>query len=456
MRGLQLTIVLAMIAMIAAPARAGELVKLKYNHPGLAVDLGVGLWAWPVPCDADGDGDFDLIVSCPDKPSNGVWLFENATGDTTKFPVFRPARRLSATVHYVLPSYVDGKLRVLSPGLEYPGFATSGLNHKIQVHAPLPIHVPQGNAKNGRANKIRHNQWRLVDYDGDGQLELVVAIEDWSDYGWDDAYDASGRWTNGPLHGFIYVLENVGSESAPRYDRPRLVEADGRPIDTYGCPTPNFADFDGDGDLDLACGEFLDRFSYFENVGDRKQPRYRSAGRLKTASGQLLAMDLQMIVPIAFDWDKDGDADLVVGDEDGRVALLENTGRLSDDHVPIFLPPRYFQQQTDELKCGALATPVGFDWDGDGDIDIVSGNTAGYIELFDQRKRPGRRPAARVGARAAGGGRAGISHHGRPQRQHPRPGGSQVGLHDVFGGRLESRRAARHRVQLDPGPRRAG
>ena len=78
---------------------ADGLERLPYNNPGLKVDLGVGLWAWPVPCDADGDGDFDLIVSCPDKPSNGVWLFENKTGDTSinKMPVFKAARRLSST-----------------------------------------------------------------------------------------------------------------------------------------------------------------------------------------------------------------------------------------------------------------------------------------------------------------------------------------------------------------------
>ncbi|HZN34522.1 MAG TPA: VCBS repeat-containing protein, partial [Pirellulaceae bacterium] len=39
--------------------------------------------------------------------------------------------------------------------------------------------------------------------------------------------------------------------------------------------------------------------------------------------------------------------------------------------------------EADALKCGALATPFGCDWDGDGDTDIVCGNTAGYIELFE-------------------------------------------------------------------------
>jgi hypothetical protein len=138
----------------------------------------------------------------------------------------------------------------------------------------------------------------------------------------------------------------------------------------------------------LLCGEFLDQFTYFENTGTSTAPRYAAGRKLQAADGRPLAMDLEMIVPIAFDWDRDGDLDLVVGDEDGRVALVENTGRLTADHTPTFLPPRYFQQQADVLKCGALATPVGCDWDGDGDGDIVSGNTAGYIEWFENLSGP--------------------------------------------------------------------
>ncbi|MGN6546433.1 MAG: FG-GAP repeat domain-containing protein [Aureliella sp.] len=383
---------LAMASAASGVSCGQSLEPLAYNHPGLVVDLGVGLWAWPVPWDADGDGDFDLIVSCPDKPSNGVWLFENKSGDTSenKLPIFEPGRRLSSTVHYVMPSYVGNELRVMSPGIEYLDFAKTGTEQRRKLAIPGNFYKPQGTQKKGP--KVRHNQWRYVDYDGDGALDLVVGIEDWSDYGWDDAWNAQGEWTNGPLHGFVILFHNSGSSAEPEYDQPVKLAAGGRTLDVFGCPSPNFVDFDFDGDLDLLCGEFLDSFTYFENIGSRTRPEYAAGAKLNAANGQPLAMDLEMIVPVAFDWDRDGDADLIVGDEDGRVALVENVSpwstarRPSHDTPhgpPQFLPPRYFQQRADKLKCGALATPVGFDWDGDGDTDILSGNTAGYIEWFE-------------------------------------------------------------------------
>jgi hypothetical protein len=96
-----------------------------------------------------------------------------------------------------------------------------------------------------------------------------------------------------------------------------------------------------------------------------------------------------MITPTAIDWDQDGKPDLIVGDEDGRVAFLRNTGAIDPTGSPVFDDPRYFQQEATELKCGALATPVGVDWDGDGSIDILSGNTAGYILFFKNLSPPG-------------------------------------------------------------------
>lgn len=372
-----------LLLLIASVGVADELTPLRYHHAGLVVDLGVGLWAWPIPADVDGDGDYDLLVSCPDKPSNGIWVFENPTGDTAKqpMPIFQPARRLSATVHYVMPSWVAGKLRVLSPGFEYPQFLQAGLQERNPL--PIPANWYKPRWKQTRGPKVRHNQWRYADYDGDGVTDLVVGIEDWSDYGWDHAWNAQGQWTNGPLHGFVFVFRNTGTDTAPKYSDPLQLESNGQPIDTFGCPSPNLVDCDGDGDLDLICGEFLDGFTYFQNIGTRTQPRYAAGVRLRLSDGQPLTMDLEMIVPVAFDWNRDGHPDLIVGDEDGRVAFVRNTGKRTADGVPIFEAPRYFQQQADTLKCGALATPVGVDWDGDGDTDIVSGNTAGFIEIFE-------------------------------------------------------------------------
>ncbi len=181
-----IALALCTVQVASAQEQSPELRKVAYNHPGLVVDLGVGLWAWPCPCDADGDGDFDLIVSCPDKPSNGIWLFENTTGTTkrNKFPVFKPGRKLSRTVHYVMPSY-HFATEFLSPGLAYPEFLTKGTDVKKPLRLSAGFYKAEGPQTKGP--KVRHNQWRLIDFDGDTDLDLITGIEDWSYYGWDDA-----------------------------------------------------------------------------------------------------------------------------------------------------------------------------------------------------------------------------------------------------------------------------
>ncbi|MEA3211490.1 MAG: hypothetical protein QOE70_4547 [Chthoniobacter sp.] len=357
------------------------LERIKYNHPGLTVDLGVGLWAFPLPMDFDGDGNFDLVVDCPDSPNNGTYVFQNATGDTAKapLPLFKPGRRISRGIQFAQVSFVDGKPRVLTPGAEYPDFLKSGLSEPAKLPLPTNVHP----------SKVRGNFWRLVDFDSDEKLDIIVGADDWGEYGWDNAYDASGQWQKGPLRGFVYFLRNTGTTTAPVYDQPVKVMAGKAPLETFGWPCPNFADFDGDGDLDLICGEFRDSFTYFENIGTRTEPLYAPGRKLTTPEGQPLAMDLEMITPAAIDWDKDGKVDLIVGDEDGRVAFLRNTGKLSADHTPVFLPPRYFRQEADDVKFGALATPFGVDWDGDGDNDIICGNSAGYIAFFENLSGPG-------------------------------------------------------------------
>lgn len=366
--------------VITADDTRWALQPLKYNHPGLEVDLGVGLWAFPMPLDYDNDGDLDLLVGCPDKPSNGTYFFENPSQDPSeKMPVFKPGVRIGKGFHFQLLSMVGEEPVVLTPAKEFRRDPESG---KFDFDKPKKIDAPS-NPNAWAKGRTRGNMWRYVDYDGDGDHDIVVGIGDWTHLGWDHAYDNHGNWRNGPLHGYLYLVTNEGSDESPKYtDSPERIRAGGGEIDVYGWPISNFADFDSDGDLDILCGEFLDGFTYFQNVGTRTMPRYAAGRKLTAADGNPLVMNLQMITPTAVDWDGDGDSDLIVGDEDGRVALVENTGKL-DDAMPVFQEPRYFKQQADTLKFGALATPYVYDWDNDGDQDIVCGNTAGSIGLFE-------------------------------------------------------------------------
>ena len=103
------------------------------------------------------------------------------------------------------------------------------------------------------------------------------------------------------------------------------------------------------------------------------------------------------------------------------------------------------------MKFGALATPCGFDWDGDGDTDIVSGNTAGYIAFFENLSGPGvEKPRWAAPKYLEADGKV-IRIHGRPERQHPRPVRGEVGLHDADRGRLGRRRPAGHHREFDLG-----
>lgn len=365
-------LIIILLFTLSSSAAASELPMMKYNHPGLTVDLGVGLWAWPLPMDFDGDGDLDLVVSCPDVPFKGLWFFENPGPVNVKKPVFKAPVKISRGLQNVQISHVNGAPRILTPSRHYPDFRKTGLDNGVSLNIKPKLPDNPG--------RLRANQWKYVDYNGDGLTDLVIGIGCWGDYGWDNAFDKAGRWTRGPLRGFVYVLINKGTEAKPGYAPAEKIIAGGKPVDTFGMPSPNLADFDGDGDLDLICGEFIDGFTYFENRGTRKAPRY-AAGRRLMQGDAPLTMALCMITPTAIDWDGDGDMDLISGDEDGRIALIEHTGQVKDG-CPVFRAPFYFKQEANRVKFGALVTPWSVDFDGDGDEDLICGNTAGHICLI--------------------------------------------------------------------------
>lgn len=181
---------------------------IHYNHPGLVVDLGVGLWAWPLPMDYDEDGDLDLIVACPDKPYNRIYFFENP-GGKNEMPIFKPGKRLGPAARNLQISNYRGQPIVLGPGMAYPQFIRQGLSIKKEI--PLSFDFKKHH------ERPRANQWKYVNYEGDGDHDLLIGIGDWTDYGWDNAFNDRGEWTRGPLHGYVYLARNGGTEDGRLY-----------------------------------------------------------------------------------------------------------------------------------------------------------------------------------------------------------------------------------------------
>jgi hypothetical protein len=350
------------------PAMTGTGDRVTYGRAGVRGNLAVGLWAFPAAIDMDSDGDLDLIVSCAGRPYRGIYLFRN-TGSNAA-PVFARGEWMGDGKKDLVAADFngDGAVDLVISGGYYSDVKRNRLRRFVSVNVPRSYHVG------------RDDLWHPADWDGDGRIDLLIGVSDWREYGWDDAFDDKGAWTRGPLHGYVYVHRNIGTNDVPAYAPPVMLQAGGKPIDLYGSPAPNPVDWFGRGRLDLVGGSFLDTVTLFENTGTRTGP-VLAGGRKLAAGGKPVRMDLCMIQPRVVHWHSDKRPSLLVTEEDGTVTLFRNVA--PNGEAPRLAAGERLQQVDPYLKSGALARPVAVDWNEDGRLDLVAGNSAGYVQYFE-------------------------------------------------------------------------
>jgi len=232
-------------------------------------------------------------------------------------------------------------------------------------------------------------KWEITDWDGDGLFDLLVSVSDGAESYWPPGsiwspllppYSREGVWRGGWPRASIEFFKNVSSASDSVFRPMGKLRADGEEIRVVGDEVvPVVADFDGDGDMDLVCGGKTEIF-YFENIGTHNAPLLDRGVPWPTETGGL-TLGLFMR-PDACDWDGDGDIDLIVAQESGRLSFIENLGPGEDGKLRTKAEV-YLKGRRKFICAGCLGIPDICDWDGDGDVDIIVGNSYGFIEFFE-------------------------------------------------------------------------
>lgn len=199
-----------------------------------------------------------------------------------------------------------------------------------------------------------------VDLDGDGDMDLIQEGYGSSIYG-----------------GALLYFENTGNSTAPVYGTP-VVNPFGLSASLeYGAP--DAADMDNDGDMDLLVGGYdgagNGQIQYFQNTGTANAPAF--AAPLLNPFGLVSTLYLSFLRTV--DIDNDGDLDILTIQAYGSLIYFQNTGSVS---APAFAAP-VVNPFGFVATAGVFSMPTFGDLDGDGDYDLMVGETYGSLNYYE-------------------------------------------------------------------------
>lgn len=304
-------------------------------------NLDVGNWSNPVFMDMDNDSDLDLYAGSHE---GYVFIYSNnGFGSFSFVDTLRSAGLVIDGGTRVAPSFADlDSDNDLDLYLgNYDGVI------RIYMNDGAGNYSLSGNLQAGTVNiQVDNNAVpEFTDIDGDGDLDLYV----------------------GSMSGELAYYQNTGSGTFAYIGK---VQSEGGDIFGDYISTV-FEDIDDDSDLDLLVGDFNGTVKLYTNDGTGK---FFYQDYLKTGATNI---DVGLYASPAFaDIDDDGDRDLYIGSSDGKIKVYTNTGSGA------YISSGFLQADDSDLSVTNFSTPFFIDIDGDGDIDLTSGNSSGIVTLY--------------------------------------------------------------------------
>ena len=209
-----------------------------------------------------------------------------------------------------------------------------------------------------------------VDIDGDNVRDFVSAPNNIN-----NAFDINNVW----------YYRNSGEDDNPIFELESKNLFGSEMVDLGSIASPTFADVNGDNLLDLVVGTettFVEggekdaRLYLFLNVGSSTEPIFELTDEnwLDFQRFNSLAFDF---IPTFADLDDDGDLDLYVGETNGSIFQVVNSAGPGQAMEFGQIIPSF-----QDIDIGKISAPTFYDADNDGLLDIVIGERNGNINFI--------------------------------------------------------------------------